>query len=96
MPKRYAQILRDTISDRALEIENDILARDSGVLELNAKIHALLAQIEQNLPPGLQQLVLDLDDRIIEQEVLAHAIMYGQGVKDGFNFRRFLKRWGNK
>ena len=38
MFKRYATILRDAITDRALEVETELLTRDQRYQELNAKI----------------------------------------------------------
>jgi hypothetical protein len=96
MLKPYSQILRHILSDRAGEIETNILAHDPKFRQLNSQIRGLLNQIQQNLPPGLQNLVLDLDDHLTEEEILAHELMYLQGVKDGLNFRRFLKRCEDK
>jgi hypothetical protein len=90
MLKPYSKILRHLLSDRSGEIETNILAHHPVFQQRNAQVRDLLNRIQQNLPPDLRNLVVELDDRYIEQEVLAHEIMYLQGVKDGFNFRKFL------
>lgn len=92
MFKRYSQILDEVISDRAGEVELEILAHNHTYRKLNDQINGILKRIEPHLPPELHQLVLELDDYYTAQAVLAHEVMYRQGVKDGFNCRRLLKR----
>ena len=95
MLKRYSQIIRRILSDRAGEIAAGILARDPDFQRLHNQIQSLIIQIQQNLPGPLQNLVLDLDDYYSDLAVLAYEIMYRHGVNDGYQFRRFLKRYAN-
>jgi len=95
MLKRYSQLINDAISHRTGEAEMEILSHHPRFLELNDRKNAILKQIGQNLKPELQNLILELDDCHVEQETLAYELMYRQGVKDGFNFRRLLRRCGD-
>ena len=98
--RRYAQILRDAITERAIEVEAELLAKDPRYQELNVKICELLDKIERNLPPEMQRLVFELDDVMMEQGALEIRTMYLQGLYDRFNVERFWMRvlgiWGRK
>jgi hypothetical protein len=92
MLRSYAQILRDAIDERSIEVEMELLAKEPRYQELNVKICELLDKIERNLSPEMQQLVFDLDDVMMEQGALTSRVMYQQGLLDKFNLERFWLR----
>ena len=89
MLRPYAQILRDAIAERAIEVETELLAKDSRYRELIARLCELLDKIEKNLPPEMQRLVFELDDVLMEQGALEIRTMYLQGLYDRLNLERF-------
>ena len=89
MLRRYAQILRDTITERAIEVETELLTKDSRYRELIARLCELLDKIERNLPPEMQRLVFELDDVLMEQGALEIGTMYLQGLYDRLSLERF-------
>ena len=89
MLRRYSQILRDAISDRAIEAETELLTKEPRYRELNVKLCELLDTIERNLPPEMQHLIFELDDLMTEQGALETRTMYEQGLYDRFNLERF-------
>jgi hypothetical protein len=92
MLRRYAQILRDAIAERAIEVETELLAKDSRYQELIARLCELLDKIERNLPPEMQRLVFELDDVMMEQGALEIRTMYLQGLYDRLSLERFWMR----
>jgi hypothetical protein len=54
------------LADRVNEVEEQILMPDLQYQALNTKINEVLDQIGQNLPPGQERLLFDLDEVWIE------------------------------
>ena len=92
MLRRYSQIFRDAIAERADEVETELLCKEPRYRELNVKICELLHEIERNLPLEMQQLVFDLDALMAEQGSITSRVMYQQGLYDRFNLERFWLR----
>lgn len=92
MLRRYAQILRDFITERGNEVETELLCKEPRYQELNVKLCELLDEIEQNLPLEMQRLVFTLDEVIMEQDSMTSRFMYQQGLYDRFNLERFWVR----
>jgi hypothetical protein len=92
MLRRYAQILRDAIAERAIEVEMELLIKEPRYQELNVRLCELLDMIERNLPPQMQYLVFEVDDVLMEQGALEIQKTYQQGLYDRFNLERFWMR----
>jgi hypothetical protein len=92
MLRRYAQILRDTITERVIEAETELLTKEPHYRELNIRLCELLDTIEHNLPPEMQHLIFELDDLMTEQGALETRTMYEQGLYDRVNLERFWRR----
>jgi len=91
MFRRYIEVLRDAMEDRAGDIL-EILSRKEKYLAVEAKINDILVRIKENLPPEFEKLMFDLDDYNNDMKVLIGEIMYRYGVADGIIFQRILRK----
>lgn len=95
MLKKYSQIIRELIADRACEVEVQILLRDQRYQELNKAINGVIDRIEQLLPEGTDSMLLfDLDDLMVQREALAFRMLYRQGLRDGMAVNRLVRLIG--
>jgi hypothetical protein len=71
-------------------VEEQLLTPDPRYQELNTKLNEVLDRIGQNLPPGKERLLLELDSFWVERDILAYQRMYRQGLLDGLVANRLL------
>lgn len=91
MLKPFTAQIKDALTERANEVEEQILMKDGRYRELSDKMQDILDRIEKKLPLENAQLLIDLDDFWIERDVLAYRCMYRQGLLDGMVVNRLLR-----
>ena len=91
MLKPFTTKIQTALTDRTTEVEEQLLMPDPHYQKLNTKINNILDQIGQNLPPGKDRLLFDLDEVWVERDVLAYGRMYRQGLRDGMVVNRVLR-----
>lgn len=78
MRKPFTTQIESALTDRANEVEEQVLIPDERYQELSAKMYDILDQIEKSLPPGKEQLLFNLDEFWTERDVMAYGRMYRQ------------------
>ena len=91
MLKNFTAKIQATLTDRAGEVEEQVLMPDQRYQELNTKLNEVLDQIGQSLPPEKERLLFDLDQFWVERDGLAYRRMYRQGLLDGMVVNRVLR-----
>ena len=83
--------IQSILTDRANEVEEQVLMPDPHYQKLNTKINEIIDQIGQSLPSGKERLLFDLDQFWVERDALAYQRMYRQGLLDGLVANRILR-----
>lgn len=91
MLKTFTTNIQTALTDRTNEVEEQLLMPDGQYQALNTKINDVLDQIGQNLPPGKERLLFELDEVCVERDVLAYQRMYRQGLLDGMVASRVMR-----
>jgi hypothetical protein len=91
MLKNCTAKIQAILTDRVSEVEEQVLMPDPHYQKLNTKINDILDQIGQNLPPGKERLLFELDEVWVERDVYAYRRMYRQGLRDGMVVNRVLR-----
>ena len=68
MLKTFTTQIEAALTDRINEIEVQVFMPDPEYQKLNTKINEVLDQIGQNLPPGKERLLFELDEVWVERE----------------------------
>jgi hypothetical protein len=91
MLKPFTTQITAFLTDRVNEVEEQLLMPDGQYQALNTKINDVLDRIGQNLPPGKERLLFELDEVWVERDVYAYRRMYRQGLRDGLVMNRILR-----
>jgi hypothetical protein len=86
MLKPFTTKIQTALTDRVNEIEEQLLMPDGQYQALNTKINEVLDQIGQNLSPGKERLLFELDEVWVERDILTNQRLYRQGLRDGMIF----------
>ena len=91
MLKLLTAKIQTFLTDRVSEVEEQLLMPAPQYQALNTKINDVLDQIGQNLPPGKERLLFELDEVWVERDVYAYRRMYKHGLRDGMVANRVLR-----
>lgn len=90
MDKKFEEIIKNVISQRTSEIENNII--DNEYKKAEKKAIELYNKIRDALPCDYRELFYEYEDILNYISITAEKLQYKQGLKDGIGLANILEK----